>query len=231
MASAAAFGTAATAAKEYASYRPQKSSYWLTPPRHKLTKTLVSFSSSSSIPRFWPARREDDLFQTRSRIRTEAVRQLMGSLTTTDGLRFAIVSIFSCDFGRRRFRVLECFLPPVGNIGDCPPRRLRLDLSLWLRDVESQRETGGSRGRPGLKIDLEEIFIEEEEERRELIQLKQMKRSLVRWGLSDESIIVLFRPFAEQNGWVPGSFEIAAVAERLGKYHKYQAIWFIGAVV
>ena len=31
--------------------------------------------------------------------------------------------------------------------------------------------------------------------------------------------------------WVPGSFEIAGVAERLGKSRKYQAILCIGAVV
>ncbi|KAL7184508.1 hypothetical protein ACSBR2_026633 [Camellia fascicularis] len=82
-------------------------------------------------------------------------------------------------------------------MGDWPPLRLPFVLSRRLREVE--RETSASRARPGLRIDLEEIFMdgEEEEERREM---KQMKSSLVllvlavRWGLSDESIIALFRP-------------------------------------
>lgn len=50
---------------------------------------------------------------------------------------------------------------------------LPLVLSLLLREVE--REIGGSRARPGLSIDLA-ILIEDEEERREV---KQMKSSLL----------------------------------------------------
>lgn len=37
--------------------------------------------------------------------------------------------------------------------------------------------------------------------------------------------------FLRQVVWVPGSFEIGVVAERLGKSKKYQAILCIGAVV
>ncbi|PSS35768.1 6,7-dimethyl-8-ribityllumazine synthase, partial [Actinidia chinensis var. chinensis] len=162
---AAAFGAATTApataiaAKQYASYysqNHQKSSCsWLTPPRHKSTKTLVSFSSSSSIPGFWPARREDDLFQTRSRIRTDAVRQLTGSLTATDGLRFAIV---------------------VARFNEIVTRPL----------LEGALDT------------------------------------FKKYSVKEEDIDVV---------WVPGSFEIAGVAERLGKSRKYQAILCIGAVI
>lgn len=67
------------------------------------------------------------------------------------------------------------FLPPVGNIGEAWPfLMLPLVLSLRLSDVE--REIGGSRARPGLKIeDFDEIFMEEEERR----EVKQMKSSLV----------------------------------------------------
>ncbi|KAI7988180.1 hypothetical protein LOK49_LG13G01014 [Camellia lanceoleosa] len=96
---------------------------------------------------------------------------------------------------------IECELDAIktGSIADffTPPLRLPFVLSRRLREVE--RKTGALRARPGLRIDLEEIFMdrEEEEERREV---KQMKSSLVllvlavRWGLSDESIIALFRP-------------------------------------
>lgn len=67
------------------------------------------------------------------------------------------------------------FLPPVGNIGEAwPPLMLPLVLRRRLREVE--RETGGSRARPGLRMDLEIFMEEEEEERREV---KQMKSSLV----------------------------------------------------
>ena len=83
------------------------------------------------------------------------------------------------------------FLPAAaGNIGDWPPRRLPLVRRRRLREVE--RETGAARPGLWIVVDLEEIFMEEEEERREV---KQMKSSLERWGLSAESIIALLRPF------------------------------------
>ena len=53
-----------------------------------------------------------------------------------------------------------------------------------------ERETGAARPGLWIVVDLEEIFMEEEEERREV---KQMKSSLERWGLSAESIIALLR--------------------------------------
>lgn len=66
-----------------------------------------------------------------------------------------------------------------------------LPLLLSLRLREEERETwDGSLLRPGLRMDLEESFMDEEVERRDV---KQMKSSLVlllvvlvvRWGLSD----------------------------------------------
>lgn len=72
---------------------------------------------------------------------------------------------------------------------------LPLLLSLLLRD-EDREIWDGSLARPGLRMDLEEIFIDEEERR----EVKQMNSSLVllvlpllvaRWGLSD-SIPFLF---------------------------------------
>lgn len=66
------------------------------------------------------------------------------------------------------------FLAPVGNMGEAwPPLMLPLVRSLRLREVE--REVGGSRTRPGLRMDLEESFMEEEERR----EVKQMKSSLL----------------------------------------------------
>lgn len=66
------------------------------------------------------------------------------------------------------------FFPPVGNIGEAwPPLMLPLVLSLLLREVD--REIGVSRARPGLRIDLA-IFVEDEEESRDV---KQMKSSLL----------------------------------------------------
>lgn len=44
-------------------------------------------------------------------------------------------------------------------------------------------------------------------------------------------IAVLSVIFFHQVVWVPGSFEIGVVAEKLGKSKKYQAIVCIGAVV
>lgn len=59
------------------------------------------------------------------------------------------------------FSKLPLFLAVVGNIaGDAPPLMLPLFLSLRLSEVE--REFGGSRAtpaRPGLKMDLDEIFM------------------------------------------------------------------------
>lgn len=58
------------------------------------------------------------------------------------------------------FSKLPLFLADAVNIaGDAPPLRLPLVLSRRLSEVESV--VGGSRtpARPGLKIDLEEIFI------------------------------------------------------------------------
>ena len=65
-----------------------------------------------------------------------------------------------------------------------------------LREVE--RETGAARPGLWIVVDLEEIFMEEEEED-ERREVKQMKSSLERWGLSAESVIALLlqllRPF------------------------------------
>ncbi|KAL7209008.1 hypothetical protein ACSBR1_030703 [Camellia fascicularis] len=118
MAAAATFGatntTTATATnKEYDYYRSfnhEKSSCsLLTPPRHHHNSPLRSrlfphrkltpmTTSSLAIPGFWPnvglgVSSEDDLPHTRSSsfARTTAVRHLTGSLTATEGLRFAVV--------------------------------------------------------------------------------------------------------------------------------------------
>lgn len=133
-------------------------------PRHKSTPTatkptLVSFSSSrTSIPGFWPAlRSEYDPSGSRSLSfpRTAAVRHLTGSLTATEGLRFAIV---------------------VARFNEIVTRPL----------LEGALDT------------------------------------FKKYSVKEEDIDVV---------WVPGSFEIAVVAERLGKSHKYQAILCIGAVI
>lgn len=61
---------------------------------------------------------------------------------------------------------LPLFLPVAGNIaGDAPPLMLRLFLSLRLWEFERE-SGGGSRAAPalaGLRIDLDEIFIEDED--------------------------------------------------------------------
>lgn len=77
---------------------------------------------------------------------------------------------------------------------------MRLPLVLSLRLREEEREIWeGSLARPGLRMDLEESFMDEEE-RRDVV--KQMKSSLVvvdvvplmllllfvRWGLSDSIV-------------------------------------------
>lgn len=54
-----------------------------------------------------------------------------------------------------------------------------------------------------------------------------MLHLLVTWLLTHRIIVV----FINQVVWVPGSFEIGVVAERLGKSKKYDAILCIGAVV
>ncbi|KAL4555081.1 hypothetical protein LXL04_037692 [Taraxacum kok-saghyz] len=62
----------------------------------------------------------------------------------------------------------------VGNIaGDAPPPlMLRLFLSFRLREFE--REIGGgSRARAGLRIDLDEIFMEDDEEVKQMIDCIQ----------------------------------------------------------
>ncbi|XP_052173696.1 6,7-dimethyl-8-ribityllumazine synthase, chloroplastic [Diospyros lotus] len=91
----------------------------------------------------------------RTRTRTPAVRHLTGSLTATDGLRFAIVVA----------RFNEIVTKPL---------------------LEGALET------------------------------------FKKYSVKDEDIDVV---------WVPGSFEIAVVAERLGKSRKYQAVLCIGAVI
>ncbi|KAI8537132.1 hypothetical protein RHMOL_Rhmol09G0001900 [Rhododendron molle] len=187
MPSSAAFGAptaAAAAVKDYTSIgrrNPDKS--WLPPPpthqnhrllrplrvfsSHKLTPTatteptkttLISFPSSpSSIPGFWSKREEDDASRSRSSSfpRTTAVRHLTGSLTATEGLRFAIV---------------------VARFNEIVTRPL----------LEGALDT------------------------------------FKKYSVKEEDIEVV---------WVPGSFEISLVAERLGKSRKYQAILCIGAVV
>ncbi|CAL5430164.1 unnamed protein product [Camellia sinensis] len=118
MAAAATFGatnttTATVANKEYDYYRSfnhEKSSCsLLTPPRHHHNSPLRSrlfphrkltpmTTSSLAIPGFWPnvgvgVSSEDDLSRTQSLsfACTTAVRHLTGSLTATEGLRFAVV--------------------------------------------------------------------------------------------------------------------------------------------
>ncbi|KAL7203683.1 hypothetical protein ACSBR2_016864 [Camellia fascicularis] len=118
MAAAATFGatntTTTTATnKEYdycRSFNHEKSSCsLLTPPRHHHNSPLRSrlfphrkltprTTSSLAIPGFWPnvgvgVSSEDDLSRTRSLsfACTTAVRHLTGSITATEGLRFAVV--------------------------------------------------------------------------------------------------------------------------------------------
>ena len=43
--------------------------------------------------------------------------------------------------------------------------------------------------------------------------------------------VVIFFPFLSQVVWVPGSYELGVVAQKLGKTGKYHAIVCIGAVV
>ncbi|CAL5348146.1 unnamed protein product [Camellia sinensis] len=178
-AAAATFGATNSTAtyKEYDCYRSfnhEKSSCsLLTPPRHhhhcplrsrlfphcKLTPMTTS---SSAIPGFWPnvgvgVSSEDDLSRTRSSsfACTTAVRHLTGSLTATEGLRFAVV---------------------VARFNEIVTKLL----------LEGALDT------------------------------------FKRYSVEEEDIDVV---------WVPGSFEIGVVAEKLGKSHKYQAILCIGAVI
>ncbi|XP_010277852.1 PREDICTED: 6,7-dimethyl-8-ribityllumazine synthase, chloroplastic [Nelumbo nucifera] len=114
-------------------------------------KTLVSFSSSVQVssPTVIIQRKGSSFAQ------TAAVRHLIGSLTRTEGLRFAVV---------------------VARFNEIVTKLL----------LEGALET--------------------------------FKRHSVR----EEDIDVV---------WVPGSFEIPVVAERLGKSGKYQAVLCIGAVI
>lgn len=97
------------------------------------------------------------------------------------------------------------FLPFVGNIGEAwpAPFKLPLLLSLLLREEES--EIWGvwwSLARPGLRMDLEIFMEEEEDERRDVKQIKSspvvlllpllLLMLVVRWGLSAESITLCF---------------------------------------
>ncbi|WCJ32590.1 6 7-dimethyl-8-ribityllumazine synthase [Euphorbia peplus] len=115
----------------------------------------LSFSSSTSITGFdasvsFQRRKERSSF-----LETPAVRHLVGSLTKTEGLRFAVV---------------------VARFNEIVTRPL----------LEGALET------------------------------------FRRYSVSEEDIDVV---------WVPGSFEIGVVAEKLGKSRKYHAILCIGAVV
>lgn len=91
------------------------------------------------------------------------------------------------------FSKAHLFFPLVGNIGEAwPLLMLPLFLSLLLRE-EVIEICDGSIARPGLSMDLEEIFMEEEDKR----EAKQMNRSLVlevRWDLS---ISICFTKFLE----------------------------------
>lgn len=73
------------------------------------------------------------------------------------------------------------FLLPVGNMGeDWPPFMLPLLLSLLLR--EEWRVADPSRNLsvlPGLRIDLDDIFIDDVEFDDEALEVKQMKSSLL----------------------------------------------------
>ena len=71
------------------------------------------------------------------------------------------------------FSKVPRFLLPVGNIGEAwPPLMLPLFLSLLLTEVDSE---DGSLLRLGLRIHLEESFMDEDDKR----EVKQMKSSLV----------------------------------------------------
>ncbi|XP_028102815.1 uncharacterized protein LOC114302056 [Camellia sinensis] len=141
MAAAATFGatntTTATAAnKEYDYYRSfnhEKSSCsLLTPPRHHHNSPLRSrlfphrkltpmTTSSLAIPGFWPnvgvgVSSEDDLSRTRSLsfACTTAVRHLTGSLTATEGLRFAVV-LNTVTFWLWRYKICSPHIKCVDN--------------------------------------------------------------------------------------------------------------------
>ncbi|KAK1592946.1 hypothetical protein Q3G72_033163 [Acer saccharum] len=116
--------------------------------------TSISFSHSSSLQGFGTQiatqRKNDSLpFQ-----QTAAVRHLTGSLTSNEGLRFAVVAKFN-----------EIVTKPL---------------------LEGALET------------------------------------FKKYSVKEEDIDVV---------WVPGSFEIGVVAERLGKSRKYHAVLCIGAVI
>lgn len=74
------------------------------------------------------------------------------------------------------------FFPVVvaaGNIGEAwpfPPLMLPLFLSLLLREVEREICEGSLQFLPGLRMDFEDSFMDDEEDKREV---KQMKSSLV----------------------------------------------------
>lgn len=47
----------------------------------------------------------------------------------------------------------------------------------------------------------------------------------------EHKVLIKYSPNSFQVVWVPGSFEIGIVAEKLGKSGKYHAVLCIGAVV
>lgn len=89
------------------------------------------------------------------------------------------------DDGSGFSKPLPLFFPVAGNIaGDAPPLMLRLFLSLRLCDFESEIG-GGSRAAPalaGLRIDLDEIFMEDGD-------VKQTKR----WVDLAAVVVVVYR--------------------------------------
>ncbi|CAN1234436.1 6,7-dimethyl-8-ribityllumazine synthase, chloroplastic [Linum perenne] len=134
------------------------------PPHHHLSFSTSSSPSSISFLQphqgFGNARALTPVVQTRRRQSSlmeapEAVRHLVGSLTRSEGLRFAVV---------------------VARFNEIVTRRL----------LEGAIET------------------------------------FTRYSVKEEDIDVV---------WVPGSFEVGVVAEKLGKSGKYDAVLCIGAVI
>ncbi|KAH1040602.1 hypothetical protein J1N35_042345 [Gossypium stocksii] len=160
--------------------------------------TALSFSSSFQFQGFVVDRQ-----QSSSSMQTAAVRHLVGSVTKTQGLRFAVVSFFfNChlQLQSQRLTLPSYFLCSIVFIllcyyyGNC-----FLQFFITLSKVVAR---------------FNEIVT------RQL--LEGALDTFRKYSVNEEDIDVV---------WVPGSFEIGIVAESLGKSRNYHAILCIGAVI
>ncbi|GJW53476.1 6,7-dimethyl-8-ribityllumazine synthase, chloroplastic-like protein [Tanacetum coccineum] len=148
-------------------------------------------------------------------VRTEAVRQLTGSLTKAQGHRFAIVSYRLREYGNTEF------------VNKLLASRHNTELVLTRSDNNENWDLLKFTHNTAFPINFENNTADGKVVARfnEIVTRPLMNGALDtfdKYSVREEDIDVI---------WVPGSFEIGLVAEKLGKSGKYNAILCIGAVV